>query len=177
MSLTFDDARLTQVDCGLPILDRFDVKATFFMVGEKMMLYPDIVKEVVKGGHSIGYHSYNHRSLKSLTIKEFIVDIQLSLQIEEKLGVSFSNLYRPAYGDLTSLSLGWLMWNRWKIVLWSLDTNDSYLSEEEIISTFSQKVVTPGEIILMHDDYEKTIKILPKIIHALRNESLELGAI
>jgi len=84
----------------LDILDKYKAKATFFMVGEEMMKYPDIVQEVIKRKHTIGYHSYKHDNMKRISRREIVTDIAKSKEIMERFNYKIS-YYRPPYGDLT----------------------------------------------------------------------------
>ena len=60
LSFTFDDARLTQIDKGMPLLDKYNVKATFYVSPDNMIQRLDGWKEAVRNGHDIGNHSLLH---------------------------------------------------------------------------------------------------------------------
>ena len=99
LSLTFDDARLSQADTGIPLFDRYDVKATFYISPESMLERLDIWKEAVENGHDIGNHSMVHpcsgnfqwsrsRALENYTLNDMETELDSASRfIKEYLGV------------------------------------------------------------------------------------------
>jgi hypothetical protein len=99
ISLTFDDARLSQVDTGLPILDRYNIKATFYVSPDNIRERLDGWKRAVKNGHEIGNHTMTHpctgnyafskaNALEDLSLDRMARDIdEASLAIEKMLAV------------------------------------------------------------------------------------------
>ena len=162
--ITFDDG--PHSDNTLKILDilkNSGMKATFFMVGSEMDKYPDRVQAVINEGHAIGYHSYAHESLKKMSLSESIQDFNKAKKIEQKFGIKF-RCYRPPYGDLTVMGVIMAILRRWKIVMWSLDSEDSFHGREEVMNIVHPDKISDGEILLFHDDYDLTVDILPGIL-------------
>lgn len=171
--ITFDDG--PHPDSTLDIIDilrKENIKATFFMVGEEMEKYPEIVMTVANDGHEIGYHSYNHESLKKVTFKDFIKDLNKTKLLEKKFKIKFK-YYRPPYGDLSLFSIVWLVVNRWKIAMWSLDSMDSFKDRNDIIKLVNPENINDGEILLFHDDYKLTVDILPVILESIKNKGFK----
>jgi len=165
--ITFDDGphQMHTLEI-LEILKIYGVTATFFFNGNRIEKYPDIVSKVINEGHQIGYHSYEHKSLKGVSFSSFYNDLQVGRELLSQHGVK-ELLYRPPYGDLSLSSFFLLVFSRWKIIMWSVEGRDSFDTEEEIINNLDAKNITMGSIILLHDVYEKTPKVLPIILNNL----------
>lgn len=162
--LTFDDGPHPENTLKiLETLEKFDVKATFFMTGSEMEKYPEVVKSVVKKGHSIGYHSYSHISYKKLPLAEIRKELSIAQSLAKKANIKI-NLFRPPYGDLTPVSFFYLMLTGWKTIMWSLDSRDSFDSRDRVLETVDVNKVSEGDILLFHDDYQMTLEILPEVL-------------
>lgn len=136
----------------LEILDKYNVKATFFMVGKEMIKYPDIVNQVINQKHTIGYHSFNHKSMKKITFRAIVKDIYLSKLIMQRFDYKLS-YYRPPFGDLTFFGLIWVLFNGFRIVMWSKDSCDSFESKAKVLSNVASNKLVGGDVLLFHDDY------------------------
>ena len=96
--LTFDDGPIPEVTPKvLDILARYHVKATFFMVGENIDKHPEVFKQVVSAGHSVGNHTYNHLKGFRYTLSEYLANIE---KCQKAIGSNTSTppLFRPPYG-------------------------------------------------------------------------------
>ena len=173
--ITFDDGpHQTHTLEILEILNNYGVFATFFFNGNLIEKHPEIVTKVVNEGHQIGYHSYNHKSLKEISFSSIYNDLQVGRELLSQHVVK-EFLYRPPYGDLSLLSLFLLVFSGWKIIMWSIEGRDSFDTEKEIIKSLDVKNITMGSIILLHDVYEKTPKVLPIILNNLINSGFKLN--
>lgn len=171
--ITFDDGPHPEnTPAILKILGEENIKATFFMVGSDMELYPDVVNTVIDNGHEIGYHSYYHDSLKTISLSKFINDLNKTKSLEKQFKFKFK-YYRPPYGDLTILASVWLILNNWKIAMWSLDSMDSFNDSEDIIKLVNPSNINEGEILLFHDDYKLTVDILPTVLSRINNHGFQ----
>ncbi len=170
--LTFDDGpHKENTPMILDILDKKGVKATFFMTGVEMEKHIDIVKDIAARGHQLGYHSYTHMSMKHLKLNDFIIEMKKVDAICKEINCNI-RLFRPPYGDLSFLCVIWLIFNDWKIVMWSLDSRDSFDDKHQVLRNVSPERLRPGEILLFHDDYILTIEILPEILSRLNDSHL-----
>ncbi|HED36281.1 MAG TPA: polysaccharide deacetylase family protein [Gammaproteobacteria bacterium] len=162
--ITFDDGpHPDNTPKIIELLKNFNVKATFFMTGSEMEKYPEVVKMVATSGHTIGYHSYTHASYKKMSILKIINELSSGRSIARKSGVSL-RLFRPPYGDLKVISFLYLIITGWRVVMWSLDSRDSFDSKDKVLETIDPKKIIGGDILLFHDDYEMTLEILPVIL-------------
>ncbi|HKI89889.1 MAG TPA: glycoside hydrolase family 3 N-terminal domain-containing protein, partial [Draconibacterium sp.] len=107
LSLTFDDARLSQIDNGIPLLDKYNVKATFYVSPDNMMERIDGWKKAVKNGHEIGNHSLVHpcsgnfawarsKAIEDYTIQSMYAELDSASQIiKNELGVTATSYAYP----------------------------------------------------------------------------------
>ena len=169
--LTFDDGPIPEVTPKvLEILDKYGVKATFFMVGENIDKHPEVFEMVVQGGHAIGNHSYNHMKGWKVSTAEYIANVQ-KFPKETKI-------FRPPYGRT------WV-WQRravknlgYEIYLWDVLTRDyNPRRTPEAMLRQIQRQTRPGSIINFHDSVksnERMLEVLPKAIEWLLANGYEL---
>lgn len=152
IAITFDDGphpHLTQRI--LDILDRYSVKATFFMVGVNVVNYPDVAREVLARGHEVGNHTYSHDRLKNLSVEAIEREIGLCEDALEELCEYRPHLFRPPQGAVSTFVENCTDHNDYTMVLWSLDTRDwECKNVDEIVESVLSRI-SPGDIILMHD--------------------------
>lgn len=181
--LTFDDGPVPEVTPQvLDILDSYAVKATFFWVGENLLKYPHLAQEVVRRGHKIGNHTYNHLSGWSVSSDEYKTNIQKTDAIIRETVPLYcerntERLFRPPYGKMRRDVYKWLQTNGYTIVLWDLVTHDynrRYPPQE--IERISMRYVRDGSIILMHDSIKastNTVEVLPRLIQRLKENGYQ----
>ena len=169
--LTFDDGPIPEITPWiLDVLDRYNIKATFFMVGDNVRKHPDEFKMVVERGHRIGNHTYNHlRGLRETTTR-YVANV-------EKADCYLStNLFRPPHG-LMSRSQYQVLSKRYRIVMWDLVTRDynPKLSGEQVLNIV-KRYARPGSIITFHDSLRAPHNLrhaLPRAIEWLLSEGYE----
>ena len=158
--LTYDDGPHPEnTEKILDVLSNYKVKATFFMIGAQMEQFPDIVNAVISQGHTVGYHSYQHKSLKKKSFREIRNDFIHAGELSDHFKYPIK-LYRPPYGDLSILSFFWLFLHGWKITMWSLDCRDSFDSPGQVKANIGPEKIEDGEIILLHDDYGEASELI-----------------
>ncbi|MBQ0153157.1 MAG: polysaccharide deacetylase family protein [Bacteroidales bacterium] len=178
--LTFDDGPVPEVTPQvLDILDRYQVKATFFWVGENVYRYPELAQEVFRRGHQIGNHTFNH--LPSIRVSHSIYSMNWQLcdeVISKTLGPKWkSHLFRPPYGRMRPRQQKQVGKDH-RIILWDIlthDYNKDYTPAR--ITRIVQRYMRNGSIILMHDSKKSapnTLEALPMIIEWLQAEGYEL---
>ncbi len=175
--VTYDDGPHPEnTDKILEVLSRFNVKATFFMVGVQMEKYPEIVKSVIEQGHILGYHSYRHRSLKKMTLNELHEDFRHIYALSEKFKYPIK-LYRPPYGDVSLTAFLLLLFKPWKIVMWSLDSRDSFDTSEQVIANIDTAKLGDGEIVLLHEDYQYAVEVIESLLKSLQAQNICCGTL
>lgn len=187
VALTFDDGPnepyTSQI---LDILASHGVKATFFVIGRNVELYPDTARRILAEGHTLGNHSYSHSANHALSEYGGRDLERAQVAIYDTLGV-VPNLYRPPHGRKTPWELHEVKENGLIEITWSVSANDQHALAwfgTPSPETFSEDIVSrthPGEIILLHDGYgtlhdtvksdkSLTVKALPLIIEQLESE-------
>lgn len=152
IALTFDDGPHPRYTSKiLEILDKYNIKATFFVIGINAKNYPEALSQVINMGHEIGNHTYSHGLLKTKSKEDIYREIISTEKEISKFNGAFSKLIRPPCGMYDNELLEIAEENEYKIVLWNIDTNDwAHASSESIVSNVISKV-KGGDIILFHD--------------------------
>ncbi len=157
----------------IDILARYDVKATFFVVGEWVDKYPESVKALHDAGHEIMNHSNTHPYMTKLSAEEMLGQVNdCSDKIEKVTGVR-PHLFRPPYGDYNDTVVDTLLDNGYYTIQWSIDSLDwKELSAQEITSRVTSKL-EPGSITLFHNAALHTPEALPSILEYAKNNNIE----
>lgn len=181
VALTFDDVpdpRFTpQV---LDVLKKYKVRATFFIVGSRAEKHPDLVKRMVKEGHIVGNHSYNHPEFGKLSMNAFRKQILHTGDIIHHLTGYTPKMIRPPYGDINEEQLKWAARQHYSIVNWNVDSLDWKGLSKEKVKDNILSAVKPGSIVLQHagggvgSNLNGTIEALPEVIEELRHRGYEL---
>lgn len=171
--LTFDDGPIPEVTPWvLDVLERYDVKATFFMVGDNARRYPDVFRQVKERGHRIGNHTFNH-------IRGFEYNAKAYLQNADKANEYLqTDLFRPPHGHMTWGQYHALK-HRYKIVMWDLVTRDysKKLQGPDVLDNVIRHTRN-GSIITFHDSLKSWCNgnltyALPRTIEFLKEEGYE----
>ena len=169
--LTFDDGPIPVVTPWVvELLGHYDIKATFFMVGDNVRKHPKEYKLVVDAGHRVGNHTFNH-------LKGLFTDTREYIENAEKAdALIHSNLFRPPHGMLRRSQYQELS-KRYQFVMWDLVTRDysKRMNGEEVLANV-KKYVRNGSIITFHDSLrsEENLKYaLPRAIEWLLEQGYE----
>ena len=167
--LTFDDGPVPDpTPWVLDLLKQYDIKGTFFCVGENIDKHPHIFQQVVEQGHSVGNHTYHHTKAFCVSREEYFREIELANQ-RMKTG-----LFRPPHGQLYPWYMKELNKIFNKIVLWDVMPMDydNRLNAKEVFENVRQ-FVRPGSVIVFHDSLKARDRLktaLPQTIEHLLNE-------
>ena len=152
IALTFDDGpHPHNTDAVLAVLEKYDVKATFFEIGRNITLYPDVTRRVAAAGHEIGNHTYHHPHLSRVSDDDLLKELAACGQSTKEAVGTVPVLFRPPEGARTAARCKLLGENGYRQILWSVDTNDWRGHSAEEITRGVLRKVKPGDIILMHD--------------------------
>ena len=155
VSLTFDDGPHPEFTPQLlDNLATVDIKATFFIVGQKAEKYPDIVKRIASDGHEIGNHTWTHSEPRQTSTKTFRDEVARTNELIFELTCQNCRLTRPPKGELSPGKILALLKQRQTIVLWNQDARDYRMESWSDMETWCQNF-TPehGDIVLMHDNH------------------------
>ena len=171
IALTFDDGpHPIYTPQMLELLKEEQVPATFFLLGENVELYGDVVKEIAKEGHLIGNHTYHHVQVTSLSLEEACKEIQETSDLIEELTGTGTEYVRPPFGTWNEE-----MEERLNLipVMWSIDTKDWTTQNVDWIVRETVKHAEDHDIILMHDSYQSTVDAVKRVIEQLEAEGFE----
>ncbi len=182
--LTFDDGPNPEVTPQvLDILKRFDVKATFFCVGENVEKHPGIFQRILEGGHAIGNHTFHHLNGWRTDVGKYLADVykcsDLLREVDSRQSTVHSSapiancqlptadLFRPPYGKLKPSQLKLLKRN-YRVILWDVLSRDydQNISGEKCFLNVT-KHARKGSIIVFHDSLkakDRVLVALPKVL-------------
>lgn len=171
VALTFDDG--PDSECTPMLLDGLaerGVKATFFVIGKQAEEQPEVMERIVKEGHLIGNHTYNHVDIRHMTESAAKEEIEKANEVIIKYTGEEPCFLRPPFGNGTKkLEKDVEMIQ----VLWTIDTMDwACLNESKICSTVYREI-QDNSIILMHDEYPTSVRAALRIIDKLKEEGYE----
>ncbi len=156
--LTFDDGPIPEVTPWvLDVLDRYGIKATFFMVGDNVRKHPDVYEEVVRRGHRIGNHTMHHVSGFRLTRRSYLRDVAEARQYID------SDLFRPPHGWLRPRQT-WALHEQFRVVMFDLVTRDysKWMRAQDVVRNV-KLFARDGSVIVFHD----SLKSWPRLQEAL----------
>lgn len=162
----------------LDILDKENIKITFFVTGRWASKFPDLMKEIVDAGHEIGSHGYEHLDYGSLSLDKNKEQIKKADDILKKYVDTKLTLFAPPSGSHNEHTLTAANELGYKTILWTIDTIDwrAGSTKEVIIDRVVKKNDFKGAIVLMHPMPE-TAKALPQLIQTMRENNLEVGRV
>ncbi|ATP38837.1 1,4-beta-xylanase [Solibacillus sp. R5-41] len=171
VALTFDDGPHPKVTKQiLTLLEKYDAKATFFMLGSRVQYYPSLVGEIRDAGHEIGNHSWSHPVLTKLSAAEVTKEFESTEHaIFNAIGQN-STVFRPPYGAINDSVKTMIPITS---VNWTIDTMDWKHRNANSLLPIIQKSMHNNSIILMHDIHQSTADGLESVLAYLTNEGYE----
>ncbi|WP_435169262.1 polysaccharide deacetylase family protein [Paenibacillus glycanilyticus] len=184
--LTFDDGPSEKTKEVLAILKREGVKGTFFMLGKEVKQYPDIARQVVKEGHAIGNHTYDHvyKELYS-SFSAFAKQVMdTDDEIYKVTGIR-TNLLRAPGGTFGNFDQGYydaLAKAGYIVNDWNVDSGDSTrvgVPAQEIVNTVKGSRLSGKVVVLMHDSsiHGESVKALPEVIDFFKNKGYQFAVL
>lgn len=169
--LTFDDGPIPEITPWvLDLLDKYNIKATFFMVGDNIRKHPAEFEMVKSRGHRIGNHTFNH-------LKGFGTPLDTYMEnVEKANSYMHTDLFRPPHGHM-SFSQYHKLKGKYKIIMWDVVTRDysKWLNGKEVFAKL-KKYVRNGSIITFHDSIKSEANMkyaLPRSIEWLLEQGYE----
>lgn len=169
--LTFDDGPIPEsTPFILDTLRRYNVKATFFMVGENVLRHHDLYNQIVAEGHQVGNHTFNHLNSFKHWTTTYLINIHMAQE------VIHSDLFRPPHGWMR-WSIYWWLRHKYHIVMWDLVTRDysTWLTAQDVVNNV-KRYARNGSIITFHDSLKSIDKLhtaLPASIEWLKSRGYE----
>lgn len=181
--LTFDDGPTPEVtNWVLKQLNHYNAKATFFCIGKNITNHPDILKNTIQNGHTIGNHTNHHLNNWKVSSKTYIKDVEQTQEIlKQQLNIDVAKLFRPPYGKIKLKTTKKLQRKGFKIVMWdvlSADFDQSITPEKCLENVINN--TTNGSIIVFHDSlkvFDNLKYALPKILEHFSQQGYEFKAL
>lgn len=154
----------------LKTLEKYEAKATFFVVGQEVKEHPEILKAVYNAGHEIGNHTFNHKKLTTLSSKEVKQQIQSTDTLIKSTIGQRATVFRPPYGSYDKTITDQLNVPN---VLWTIDTLDWKHRDPKKTVLAVKEHAKNGSIILMHDIHQTTADALDEVLATLQKQGYE----
>lgn len=163
IAFTYDDGPSKYTQELLKILENNDSSATFFMLGNRMKNYEELVRKIKKSNSEIGSHSYSHKNLTSLSEDELSDELNSTNIIYNAITGENLKYLRPPYNYYNENVIN----SKYEIITWNIDTKDWLLKDSTKIYNSVISKACDGCIVLMHDIYEESLDatklLLPKL--------------
>lgn len=172
VALTFDDGPTQNVDEILALLDTYDAKATFFLIGNEIEKNPEIAKEIAKNGHQLGNHTYSHKRMIFKSQSFIKTEIEDTNKLIKKAGYTGDIDFRPPNGKKLIGLPYYLKKANMDTILWDIEPDTYYQVAEDKVN-YVKESVKPGSVILMHPMYDQTgeeLKAIEGVLKALTEE-------
>ena len=176
--LTIDDGPSEYTDEIIKILNKNNVKATFFMINGNMQAYPEQVKNIVKNGNTAGFHSVTHDIHKLYVSKtsakeEFDTNQatfkKITGQTSKVIRLPFgSKPYTPRASYNALVDSGYKLWD------WTLDTEDWRSTSSQIMENVKKYSSGSDNVVLLMHERKQTVEILDEMIKYLKSEGFEI---
>jgi peptidoglycan-N-acetylglucosamine deacetylase len=154
----------------LKVLNKYDVKATFFLVGAWIDQHPEKLKAIHTSGHEIGNHTDRHPEMSTITRERLIREIEIADSKIRKITGSGTKLFRAPSGSYNNLVVETVESMNRYCIQWNVDSIDWREEGADIEYNRVIKKARPGSIILFHNEAKHTPGNLPRIIEYLKKQ-------
>lgn len=196
-AVTFDDGPDPELTPQiLDLLERYEAKATFMVMGYNALQHPALLDDIVAAGHDVGSHGWSHLNLAESTVAQTRHEIGFGRRVVEKRAGVPVRFFRPPHGRLTEAAVRLAALEQHDILMWSLSRgNLSWRSPDDVAEHVLGRI-GPGEIVLLHDGIGRgtfhrgtefadrlrrrrsvELKALPRILEGARARGLRLATV
>ncbi|MFS4466564.1 polysaccharide deacetylase family protein [Maribacter sp. 2210JD10-5] len=175
ISITFDDGPHQEFTPKiLELLKKYNAKATFFCIGQQIEKHPELFQKILDEGHAVGNHTYSHsKSFGFFGAKKVIKELSDTNDlVKEKTGLRM-NLYRPAFAVTNPSIEKAVKTLQLHVIGWNVRSLDKTPRTEDMILKRITGTVSKGDIVLLHDTSEKTVRVLERLLLFLERKKLQ----
>lgn len=169
VALTFDDGPNIKAEKILQLLDQYDAKATFFIIGSQIENNMQIGKDIAKAGHQIGNHTYSHERMIFKTPSFIKQEIEMTNDLIREVGYNGEIDFRPPNGKKLAILPYYLKKHDIETIMWDIEPETYYSSVSDKVDYVNNNV-KPGSIILLHpmnDNTENGLQTIEGILESL----------
>lgn len=169
ISITFDDGpEPRNTPRLLDMLKARNIKATFFVVGNRTGTWPAVTRRIVAEGHEIANHTWSHRLLSSLGDSAVREELSRCHDAIVKLTGAAPRMYRPPGGAITQRQKEWIMSEfGYPTIMWTVDPQDWRRPGPAVVTSRILANTRPGAIILVHDLHAQSVDAMPATLDGL----------
>ena len=169
IAMTFDDGPSAALTPKLlDLLAAHHIKATFFVIGENVAEFPEIVARAAREGHEIASHSWSHPNLAKMSQESVRSQLQRTDDAIKSATGKSPTLLRPPYGSITEREKRWIHDEfGYDIILWDVDPLDWKRPGPAVVRNRILKETRPGSIVLSHDIHPGTVEAMPSTFDQL----------
>ena len=181
--LTFDDGPIPEITPWvLDLLDKYNIKATFFLVGNYLETQPELVCRMVEEGHTVGNHTYSHPDMSAIADAEsFRQELEKNEALyREVTGQEMPKLYRPPQGKFCESNLRMAQQLGYRTVFWSLAYVDWYQNDQPTDEQAYDKLlprIHPGAVVLLHSTSQTNARILDDLLTKWEDMGYSFGTL
>ncbi|TYQ17895.1 UNVERIFIED_CONTAM: peptidoglycan/xylan/chitin deacetylase (PgdA/CDA1 family) [Acetivibrio alkalicellulosi] len=169
VALTFDDGPTSNVEEILILLDQYDAKATFFLIGSELENSILLGKDIAKAGHQIGNHTYSHKRMIFKSPSFIKREIEMTNDLIREAGYNGEINFRPPNGKKLVILPYYLKKQGIETIMWNIEPETYYSSVSDKVEYVNNNI-RPGSIILLHPMYDNTengLRTIESILESL----------
>lgn len=174
VAITFDDGPSIYTQSILDTFKKYDSKATFFVVGNRLAGNEDLLKKMINEGHEIGNHSWSHSVLSNLSYSGLTSELKNTSDKIKKATGKKPTLMRPPYGACNTSVKNKAKELGMAVINWSVDTLDWKTRNQYSVANVIMSQTTSGKIVLCHDLYSSTSEAMKTIVPQLVKKGYDL---
>lgn len=171
IALTFDDGpSATTTPQVLDILKKYNVKATFFILGQNVSGNENLLQRIVAEGHEVASHTWDHANLVSLSDEQVRQEMRKTQEVIKNVIGQEPTMMRPPYGAVNRSAMSII---QMPVIYWSVDSKDWQSRNPLAILNEVKTCTYPGSIILMHDIHQSTVDSLVSVLDYLLSQGYQ----
>lgn len=171
IAITFDDGPGKYTDELLTLFGENDAKASFFVLGDNVVKYPEVISRMNVMGFEIGNHTYYHTKLTEVTPEYLQLEVEWTNDALKQVIGYGAPLVRPPYGAVNETVRTNLAY---PFAFWSVDTLDWQVKDPVAIADYILNTVQDGDIVLLHDIYGFTLDAMRIVVPELKARGYQL---
>mgnify|MGYP001302369871 CR=1 FL=1 len=178
LALTFDDGPHPEMTPFiLDLLDRYGMKATFFLVGKQAAMYPELVRMIAQRGHQLGSHSQTHTDLRRLDQRGVEQELVKSRAVIRQACGQTVTLFRPPGGNYDDEVRAAVAATGYTTVFWTENIGNYSGDDGQAIARAMCHKLSNGGIVLLHNGYDETQIVLPHLLPLLSATGLRVATV